>query len=646
MMVALARMFSENHIERGIGGSDFHVKPGEVIESQEKRYLSIEVKLGFPELDDGGQDDISIPECFNQMVVDDVGETPYCRIRLEAIWENNGTPDGEIEQKLSWVRLPWSDQGVKEEHKKKVRAAERSRIQVVYVPATRDSAALSRSTSTAAFGKIFRGLDWTGQSEALEKHLQELKSQVEQIPGVNKVNDNVQMAWREFYDGSVNAHVAFEAVETDPSSLIKALVPTFSPDEQGRTNPSSRLSDGLLSLFTLSLPLGLFKLASAIRSAPEETGFHAHVAGSLPSLMVFVVEEPENHLAPHYLGKVVSALTEIAGLDGCQVVLSSHSPSILKRIQPDLVRYFLGGETRAMTEVKTLSLPEDQSEESFKYVREAVRGYPELYFSRLVILGEGASEEIVLKGLFEESGAPLDSQFISIVPLGGRHVNHFWRLLNGLEIPYLTLLDLDQEKKNAGWGRIKYVRDKLVELHGAGSETLKFTDTGGQERSLSDQEYEGVSSKSVVTDSAELTQWLTFLEDSFQVFFSSPLDLDLSMLGAFNSAYLCQAPEGGGPRIPIDEPERGNLISKRVCQVLVIDSTDQTGRLGESFSSGEKELFPWYKYLFLDGSKPVAHMRAMVHLSGSGWHNHAPDVLRRLLSRAGTILSPLEEGGE
>jgi hypothetical protein len=47
--------------------------------------------------------------------------------------------------------------------------------------------------------------------------------------------------------------------------------------------------------------------------------------------------------------------------------------------------------------VKAIPLPSDETDEAFKYVREAVRGFPELYFARLVILAEGPSEEIVLK---------------------------------------------------------------------------------------------------------------------------------------------------------------------------------------------------------------------------------------------------------
>ena len=167
------------------------------------------------------------------------------------------------------------------------------------------------------------------------------------------------------------------------------------------------LSDGQRSLFSLSLSLGLFHLEEAIKRDPAVSGYKLKLAEELPLLTIFAVEEPENHLSPHYLGTVVSELTRIVRHPNAQVLISSHSPAILGRIQPDQVRYFLGNEHSPATQVKRLLLPAVANDEAFKYVREAVRGHPELYFARLVLFGEGPSEEIVLKRLFEASGTPL-----------------------------------------------------------------------------------------------------------------------------------------------------------------------------------------------------------------------------------------------
>ncbi|WP_265567685.1 ATP-dependent endonuclease, partial [Serratia grimesii] len=105
----------------------------------------------------------------------------------------------------------------------------------------------------------------------------------------------------------------------------------------------------------------------------------------------------------------------------------------------------------------------EKTDDAHKFVREAVQAFPEIYFSRLVVLGEGDSEEIALPRLLQAKGTPVDESAVTIAPLGGRHVNHFWRLLSALQIPYLTLLDLDVARYAAGWGRIKYVNDQFAE---------------------------------------------------------------------------------------------------------------------------------------------------------------------------------------
>jgi predicted ATPase len=58
-----------------------------------------------------------------------------------------------------------------------------------------------------------------------------------------------------------------------------------------------------------------------------------------PSLLILSIEEPENHLAPHYLGRIVERLFRLSQSPRGQVLLASHSPSIMSRIEPAQVRY-------------------------------------------------------------------------------------------------------------------------------------------------------------------------------------------------------------------------------------------------------------------------------------------------------------------
>ncbi len=473
-MLALVRMFGDTQTERTIRPADFHLQPDEQLSAVNERYLNIEVRLEFPELARDAAAGTAIPEAFNQMVVAEQDGNPFCRIRLEAIWTNDGTALGEVQQKLLWILTPSDDPETIQNNQRSVKAAERSRLRVVYVPAARDPAVQIRASSATVFGRLLKAIDWGDHQATIQGKLEELKSDLSRLAGLETMNVQVQNSWGNLYEGRVAANVSFQSEQADASSMLGMLVPTFAPNEQGKAIQVAELSDGLRSLFALSLPLGFYRIEEQLKIAASTAGFRENITDELPLITVFAVEEPENHLSPHYLGKVVTELNKIANDTNAQVILSSHSPSIMRRVDPDNVRYYLGGETRASTEISSLSLPADKTDESFKYVREAIRGYPELYFSRLVVLGEGASEEIILRKAFEASGSPVDSLFVSVVPLGGRHVNHFWRLLHSLKIPYVTLLDLDREKEGAGWGRLRYVRDQLVALHGSESPALQY----------------------------------------------------------------------------------------------------------------------------------------------------------------------------
>lgn len=640
MMMALVRLFGESNSQRQVVPTDFHLESGEKLKSKSPRNLTIECRLTFPELESEGNISSAVPETFNQMIVNEPGGTPYCRIRLEATWTDDGTPMGDIDQSLYWIVTSSDDPKIIDDgNRRKVQPGDRGKIRVVYIPATRDPNQQMKVTTNTNFGRLLGSLDLQDTETTLKEKLSILKNEIASLTGIQTINDEIQGTWNRFYDGVVAQKVSLQALEEDPASLIKLLSPIFRPSEDGCEMGTNDLSDGMRSLFSISFSLGLYKVEEMLKTSATKAGFKTGISNSIPILTFFTIEEPENHLSPHYLGRIISEFIKVAESENAQVLVSSHSPSILSRIQPDNVRYFLGNERSRTTHVKTIPLPMDDEDEAFKYVREAVKGYPELYFSRLVILGEGASEEIVLKRYFEVSGTPLDTYFISIVPLGGRHVNHFWRLLNGLEIPFITLLDLDREKEGAGWGRIQYVRDQLVDRFGKASNILQFETEDGEIHNLSDSEYDTFSINKD-TDTDKMKVWLDYFQENFNVFFSAPLDLDLIMLEAFPDIYQGLAPYPKGPRLPeSSEPNYWDVIKKRMRQVLASDASTAPVNLGDSYTPVQQQLFAWYKYLFVDGSKPVTHMRALLQIGDSMLETNAPDILKKIVKRARVILT-------
>jgi putative ATP-dependent endonuclease of the OLD family len=142
-------------------------------------------------------------------------------------------------------------------------------------------------------------------------------------------------------------------------------------------------------------------------------------------------------------------------------LVTSHSPAVLSRVEPEEVRYCRSDSKMRETTVRSIKLPEDD-EEASKFVREAVLAFPELYFARFVLLVEGDSEQIVMPKLAAAKDILIDQSFVAIAPLGGRHVQHFWRLLGHLGIPYATLLDLDLGRTGGAWGRVKTTIEQLI----------------------------------------------------------------------------------------------------------------------------------------------------------------------------------------
>ncbi|EJH4461162.1 AAA family ATPase, partial [Staphylococcus pseudintermedius] len=206
--------------------------------------------------------------------------------------------------------------------------------------------------------------------------------------------------------------------------------------------------DGLKSLFYITLVSTLLEIENKQEKDDK------------PLLNILAIEEPENHISQHLLGRIVRNLKEISKKDNAQVILSSHNSSIIGKVDPEYIRHLQIQNSESI--VNNITLPE-KKDDAHTYIKEAVKAYPDLYFSKLVILGEGDSEEIVLPKLLSADNIYLDDFNISVVPLGGRYVNHMWKLLNDLSIPHVTLLDLDRERGGGDWGRIKYVLKQLNE---------------------------------------------------------------------------------------------------------------------------------------------------------------------------------------
>lgn len=600
-MQALQRLFGVTGDQRRIRQQDFHIPTSEATPAQE-RNLWVEAIIAFPELDEDAGNEAAIPEFFHQMAADDAGNLK-CRFRLEATWTADGSLDGSVEQKLMAVKTL---DDFEEDDCIDLKAVDRARIQMLYVPATRDG-----ESQVTAFlrGRLWRAINWSqGVRDVFATASEVLNDAFVGETAVNLVTEAVERRWREVHSAGTDTTPAFRPLDLRFEEFIRKVEVMFRPDEAGRERALENLSDGQRSLFHLAMTAATLDIEGRIADDSTMPGFQPDGV-PLPALTLIAIEEPENNLAPFYLSRIIRQIVDLTKGTRAQAVLSSHSASILARVDPGQVRHFRLDTASRIAKVRGIRLPEDQ-EEAAKYVREAVHTYPELYFARLVVLGEGASEEVVLPRLAEALDIDIDRSFVAIVPLGGRHVNHLWRLLTDLEIPYVTLLDLDWGRAGGGWGRIK---TSCLELLATGvlPETLfgEDLDPAGPEANI--EAFDALDTGNL--DSIE--EWTERLRQ-FDVFFCSPLDLDYSMLRAFPAAYQVIESDRQGPS------RRGE---------------PRESVLGEG---GKPDLYPaehdkallWYRYLFLGRGKPSTHVRVLSNLALADMALGIPEDLRALLT--------------
>ena len=646
-LLALNCLFSSNSSDRILRREDFYLPKNVSPESITSQNLYIETIFTFDKSEDSSLDEKTIPIFYNHFVVDEPGGTPYLRIRLEATWEKSNNIDGAIESHVYYITCPESE-AISENSKKCANRKDLDRIRVLYVPAIRDPSKQLKLASGTILRQIMDSIIWSDETRNNVKNkIEEINNLFLDERGVSMLDASIHDQWKE-YDSDVrytNAKLYFCGMDVE-TSLRKSEV-IFSPSISERKCTIDDMSDGLRSLFYISLVDSLLDIEAKANKESSENITPPAFSFESPILTIIALEEPENHIAPHLLGKLISNLNEISQKKNAQVILTSHSPSILKRIDPGDLRYFRIDAETYSTEVHSILLPDKEKlSVQYKFIKEAVKAYPELYFAKLVILGEGDSEEIILPKFWEKKYGDVDTSGISIVPLGGRFVNHFWRLLSDLKIPYVTLLDLDKEREGGGWGRIKYVLDQLIIL-GENQDTLLCPD---ESTKLSKDDLKNMHTWKVA-DSAFMNILIKHLE-KYHVFFSAPLDIDFLMLESFPTDYKGILSSNEGPRLMIlEKGERHNVFIKEIedseqsndeyltrIEHDVRCTLKDCGGDGKTYTENQKRLMVWYNYFFLNRGKPTTHIEFFSQLSNDVLISRMPPVLSRLISDAQEIL--------
>ena len=177
---------------------------------------------------------------------------------------------------------------------------------------------------------------------------------------------------------------------------------------------------------------------------------------------IICIEEPEAHLHPHQQRKLADYLNKT--LKG-QVILTTHSPQITSEFSPNSIIRLLNENGSTLAASEGCSDIIDEAFSDFGYRMSIIPA--EAFYSDVVLLVEGFSEELFYKTLAKQLGIDLDRLNISVMMVDGIGFKPFIDILNSLEIEWVIRTDNDIFKINnqqlyrfAGLQRsISYYRD-------------------------------------------------------------------------------------------------------------------------------------------------------------------------------------------
>lgn len=653
VLQALSKLFSYKQKDRIIKKSDFHLpkgsRPGE-----NTRNLFIETIFEFDELG-GTLCGPAIPSFFEHFTVSQDGAKPFLRIRLESSWEDDGTVEGSVDTQIYYISS--DEDTIRDEDKHRAPRKDLDKIRVLYVPASRTPEKELGNASGSMLSRLVNSINWT------EDEINEITDKIDELNNtflsengaLTQINNEIQKSWELYHEDNRFSQAELIINSSEMAAALRQIALKFSPTTTEEAFTVSDLGDGLRSIFYFSLVDSILDIELEITKDREENPDNPRFKLIPPVLTILAIEEPENHIAPHHIGKLIKRFKRLGNNDNSQVILTSHSPAIVKRIDPEDLRYLRieNNDSVLQTIVSDIQLPQS-IDESYKYIKGAIQAYPELYFAKLVVLGEGDSEELLLPKFFDLLGLEIDSSQISVVPLGGRHVNYFWKLLNALRIPHITLLDFDNERYGGGWGKIQYAIKQLI-LIGVAKEKLVTVTTKSQKlRVLAEDEIDG-------PDNQCLEGWIKMLE-KFDVFFSGPLDIDFLMLQYYKDYYLEILSKNEGPIISYNDSDGNSRkvklsdlnksdqlqlegFEKRIEEAKRATLKDKSGP-GDSFTDEEKELMIWYQYFFLGRGKPTTHMQFLSSISDNELKRNLPPVFEKMVRRAEELLGDIDYGEE
>lgn len=183
---------------------------------------------------------------------------------------------------------------------------------------------------------------------------------------------------------------------------------------------------------------------------------------NIEPIHIVFIEEPEAHLHAQaqqvFVKKAFEALCNNKLIKenpwlSTQLVLSTHSNHVVNELDLNCMRYFKrvidAGEKIPISKVVNLSSTFGTDDETKQFVTRYIRlTHCDIFFSDAIILVEGPAEKVLVSSFLAKAG--LDSYYISVIEVNGRHAHSFRKLIEKIGIATLIVTDIDATETKVG----------------------------------------------------------------------------------------------------------------------------------------------------------------------------------------------------
>jgi putative ATP-dependent endonuclease of the OLD family len=319
-----------------------------------------------------------------------------------------------------------------------------------------------------------------------EKDIQKILKNIYRIGQEDSVINQLKEELNEQLQTFDNSSISFDTELPNLSRLIRNSLKIIIDD--GIKTEVQYKGHGLQRYFMVIL----FKVwAEKLRTIREEERKRRKSVKNISTSTFFAIEEPELFLHPQFQRMMRIYLQNIAEDEGHQVILNTHSPhfiefnniyQVAKVIKPTLgvgTKVIQPLEFTEEGEIKEKELVcvwgNERQKEFFKHINRVNMNYylnpnrNEMFFADKVVLVEGQTEKMMFQAwanYFFGEDISLISQVSYIDCLGKFNFQHYIRILNEFQIPFVVVVDSDVHKSAQTRRMNQYIKDDAFAANG------------------------------------------------------------------------------------------------------------------------------------------------------------------------------------